>query len=126
LALKIHNDPYFQRFLTRNNEDASLRPNYRIDLDDDLSIEAETLFLEAASSSNGEINLSNSNNETFFLINRKQYGDYSSPKVRANWLGALEELKRNYLFDAFGIYDDTFKINREGYSLAEEIISLNS
>jgi len=117
LQLKMNDHEYFKVV-----EDAAKVPmdaESSISNIPQLSREAQTLLKEASQDSSGFIICLHFIGGTAIQTNGKNFAGDGSPRIIAIWEGALQELEQNGLIEAQGYKNESFKVTREGYELAE-------
>lgn len=89
----------------------------------DLSPEAKTLLLEAATDANGTITYVRMMSGPALQTNGKNFIEDNDPRSAASWEGALEELRQYRMIKDRGSKGQVFQLTREGYQAADFIRS---
>jgi hypothetical protein len=118
LSLIINNSEYF-----RSPEGISVN-SFSISEDEIklvLSPEAETLLIECAEDSDGQIMVINSLSGFEVQTNDKLLTEGLNPRTQAKWRSAIEELSTNNLIKDIGYKGEIFALTSEGYVMADQL-----
>ncbi|MBI2814543.1 MAG: hypothetical protein HYX71_09685 [Opitutae bacterium] len=118
LQLRLNQDEFFTSKSMPPSVDATPEPMLTAPVPR-LSVEARQLLTEAANSGDGTIMLMKFFGGVRLNANGKEFITDRSPKTRAIWEGAIEELLREGLIADRGYKGEIFAVTREGYEVAE-------
>jgi len=115
LQLKINHDAFF----TSSN----IPPISSISMAEpmSLSVEAKTLLLQVSKSRNGDLRCHQLVGGVAILVNGKNYGKHDSPRERAAWESAVDDLERLGFIKPVSFERNMFRVTKEGYAEAERI-----
>lgn len=91
------------------------------DIKYNLADEAKLLLIEASQDINGEIKKLSFIGRTIFQTNGKQLNEDDSPRTKAKWDAAINELLGNDLISNVGDKGEIFRLTNNGYNIADEI-----
>lgn len=117
LATTINNHQYFKVLGVDLSNDFGARFEQRTL--PEISKEAVDLLLEACQDPNGVIVRARHLNGVNVSTNGKEFLKENSPRARAVWEGAVEELASSGLIEDIGHRGEVYQVTRHGYELAD-------
>lgn len=118
IQMKINSDPIFE-------VDSSFEPENItspiLTIAEKLSDEAKTLLVEAVKDPNGDIISVSSFDGKTIQTNGRNMNHENTPRSRALWESALNELETNQLIECPNYKREVFKITKLGYEVADTL-----
>jgi hypothetical protein len=116
LSLIINNSEYFQESEEISLDSLSMsEDNGKLEL----STEAKTILIEGSEDTHGRIMVLSFNRGFEVQTNMKKLNEDYSPRTRAKWTSAIEELAINDLIKDVGYKGEIFGLTIKGYELAD-------
>jgi hypothetical protein len=120
LALKVNQDPYFQ---SANSEEffSGSEPIAEDSIRHELSVESRSLLLAAATSASGEIVRVGYIGGYTVQANGRQFNEDYSPRTKAKWEQAIQDLLGAELIKEVGYKGEIFRVTDLGFRVADKI-----